>query len=116
MPRVAPILLVVRSAADADPDLVELRDELDVARLVRMEDHARHLADRGDLRPGLSVIEARDAMFALSSPELYDLLVLRQALVPGQLRDVRRPLDGGRAPALSHRPSGCALGHWSIGA
>ncbi len=78
MPLVAPILLVVRSAAEADPDLVELREELDAARLARMEDHARHLADRGDLIAGLSVVEAHDAMFALSSPELYDLLVLRQ--------------------------------------
>jgi AcrR family transcriptional regulator len=78
MPRVAPILLVVRSAADADPELVGLRDELDEARLRRMAEHAGHLADRGDLRPGLSAVEARDAMFALSSPELYDLLVVRQ--------------------------------------
>jgi AcrR family transcriptional regulator len=78
MPRVAPILLVVRSAAESDPALVALREELDDARLDRMEEHARHLAARGDLRAGLSVVEARDAMFALSSPELYDVLVLRR--------------------------------------
>jgi AcrR family transcriptional regulator len=82
MPRVAPILLVVRSAAEADPTLLDLRQELNDARLSRMAEHARHLADRGDLRPGLSVREARDAMFALSSPELYDLLVLRQGWSP----------------------------------
>ncbi len=44
----------------------------------RMEENARHLDERGALRPDLSVHEARDAMFALSSPELYDLLVLRR--------------------------------------
>ena len=101
MPRVAPILLVVRSAADADPALVELRDELDDARLGRMADHARHLADRGDLRAELSVGEARDAMFALSSPELYDLLVAPPGLVDGELRDVHQPLHGRRAPGLT---------------
>ncbi|MGZ4784909.1 MAG: TetR/AcrR family transcriptional regulator, partial [Acidimicrobiales bacterium] len=78
MPRVAPILLVVRSAAEVDPALVELRDELDRDRTTRMLDHARHLADRHLLRPGLRTKEAAEVMFALSSPELYELLVLRQ--------------------------------------
>src|SRR4051812_4638679 len=54
MPRVAPILLVVRSAADADLELVSLRDELDDARLRRMGEHAQHLAERGALRPDVS--------------------------------------------------------------
>ncbi len=78
MPRVAPVLLAVRSAAEADPGLVELRDELDDDRRARMLDHARHLADRELLRPGLPTEEAAEVMFALSSPELYELLVLRQ--------------------------------------
>ena len=78
MPLVAPILLVVRSAAEVDPDLAPLRDELDADRLERMAGHARRLFDRGQLRSDLSVEEARDVMFTYSSPELYDLLVLRQ--------------------------------------
>ena len=99
MPRVAPILLVVRSAAEADPALLELRQELDEARLGRMAEHAQHLADRGDLRPGLSVGEARDAMFALSSPELYDLLVLRQGWSPASYGTfVRRSLVAALLP------------------
>ena len=52
MPRVAPILLVVRSAAEADPILLDLREELDDARLRPDGRACRHLADRGDLRPG----------------------------------------------------------------
>jgi hypothetical protein len=35
-------------------------------------------AIRRHLRPGLSVGEARDVLFTLSSPELYELLVIRQ--------------------------------------
>jgi AcrR family transcriptional regulator len=78
MPRVAPILLVVRSAAEVDPELAPLRDELDADRLARMHDNARHLARHGHLRSTLSVTEARDVMFAYSAPELYELLVIRQ--------------------------------------
>jgi AcrR family transcriptional regulator len=77
-PRVAPILLVVRDAAAVDPDLVSLRDELDAARLQRMGDNARRLAERGHLRAGVTETEARDVMFAATAPELYELLVLRQ--------------------------------------
>ena len=78
LPRVAPILLVLRSAAGADPALADLRDQLDADRLERMTDNARHLLDRGALRDDLTLEEARDVLFTYSSPELYDLLVLRQ--------------------------------------
>jgi hypothetical protein len=43
-----------------------------------MEHNARHLYDRGDLREGLTLGQARDVMWAYSSPELYELLVLRR--------------------------------------
>ena len=78
LPRVAPILLVLSSAAQADPSLVELREELDADRLQRMTVNARHLYERGDLRPEVTLEEARDVLFVYSSPELYELLVLRQ--------------------------------------
>ncbi len=77
-PLVAPILLLVRSAASIDPDMAVLRDEVDRARLTRMERNARGLFERGTLREGVSVEHARDVLWAYSSPELYELLVLRQ--------------------------------------
>jgi hypothetical protein len=43
-----------------------------------MELNARHLHDRGDLRAGITLQEARDVLWVYSSPELYELLVLRQ--------------------------------------
>jgi AcrR family transcriptional regulator len=77
-PRVAPILLLIRTAAATDPEMAALREEVVQAHLARMEDNARHLYHRGDLREGVSLAEARDVMWVYSSPELYEQLVLRQ--------------------------------------
>ena len=77
-PRVAPILLLIRSAAGSDPDMAALHDEVVNGRLSRMELNARHLYERGDLRQGITLAEARDVLWAYSSPELYELLVLYQ--------------------------------------
>jgi AcrR family transcriptional regulator len=77
-PRVAPILLLIRTAAATDPEIAALREEVVGAHLARMEANARHLYDRGDLREGLSLAHARDVMWLYSSPEVYELLVLRQ--------------------------------------
>ncbi len=78
MPRVAPILLLVRSAAASAPDLAALWEELEDQRLERMTENARHLLDRGHLREGCTLEEARDVLWAYTSPELYERLVLRQ--------------------------------------
>ena len=77
-PRVAPILSLVREAAVLDPTIQELADELDSDRLRRMRANARFLADAGHLRPGVSLPQATDVLFAVSSPEMYDLLVVRR--------------------------------------
>lgn len=76
-PRVAPILLLVREAAVVDPSMRELFDELDDDRRRRMRVNARALARAGHLRSGVSLAMATDVMFAVSSPEMYDLLVDR---------------------------------------
>jgi AcrR family transcriptional regulator len=75
-PRVAPILLLVRAAATADPEMARLRSELGAQRLERMTDNARNLADTGGLRYGVTVERAAEIMWTYSSPELYELLVL----------------------------------------
>jgi AcrR family transcriptional regulator len=77
-PRVAPILLLIRTAAAADHEMAALLGEVEQARLDRMERNARHLHDRGDLREDVTVNEARDVLWTYSSPELYELLVLRR--------------------------------------
>lgn len=99
-PRVAPILLLVRAAASHDQELFELAGELDQTRRRRMTDNAGRLAAAGQLRPGLTVEHAADVLWAYSSPELYDLLVLRSSWeLPRYARFVE---DGLRAHLLPH--------------
>ncbi len=77
-PRVSPILLLLREAADGDPAAAEVLDELEANRLSRMAKNARDLCDAGHLRVGLSAAQARDLLWLYSSPEFYDLLVRRR--------------------------------------
>jgi AcrR family transcriptional regulator len=75
-PRVAPVLLLVRAAAAVDTTLAPLHDEMERDRLKRMTANARRLHERGHLPPDLSLDRARDVLFAYSSPELYEVLVV----------------------------------------
>lgn len=79
-PRTTPIFLLVRAAAATDPELEALLAEIDADRLHRMTDNARRLRAAGHLRRGVSVARAADILWTYSSPELYDLLVLRRRM------------------------------------
>lgn len=74
-PRVAPLMLLVRSAAEHDPELAEVWKQMTGERLASMARHARRLFADGHLRVGVSAEEARDVLWAYSSADLYDLLV-----------------------------------------
>jgi AcrR family transcriptional regulator len=76
-PRVAPILLLIRAGAGTDPKLARLLADADGQRRERMSHNARTLAQRGGLRAGVGLEQATDVLWAFSSPELYELLVLR---------------------------------------
>jgi AcrR family transcriptional regulator len=75
-PRVAPILLLIRDAAAADPEMASLQAEMDDQRLDRMTHNARSLAKSGHLRHGVTVAHAAEVLWTYSSPQLYELLVL----------------------------------------
>jgi len=77
-PRVAPVLLLVRDAAASDPELAKLQQEMDAARLTRMAHNARTLRDAGHLRKGVTLEAATDVLWTYSSPELYELLIIRR--------------------------------------
>jgi AcrR family transcriptional regulator len=77
-PRASPLLLLLRTAAYHDEDAAALHEELDRARLTRMAENARHLFDAGHLRDDVAVRDARDVLWLCSSPELYELMVLRR--------------------------------------
>jgi AcrR family transcriptional regulator len=84
MPRIAPVLLLVRAAAATDPDGQTLLEELDADRLRRMTQNARRLRDGGHLRRGITLARAADVLWTYSSPELYELLVLRRGWTLGR--------------------------------
>jgi AcrR family transcriptional regulator len=84
MPRVAPVLLLIRDAATSDPEVRDLLTELDADRLRRMTDNAGRLAAAGHLRPDLTVADAAEVLWTYTAPELYELLVLRRRWSPGR--------------------------------
>lgn len=86
-PGVAPITLLVRSAAATDADMAALLDDISEQRLERMAHNARRLAVRGGLRPGLADNRVRDVLFAYTAPELYELLVLQRGWSPTEFGD-----------------------------
>jgi AcrR family transcriptional regulator len=75
-PRGSPLMLLLGTAGDTDPELATLRQELDDLRLTRMKANARRLHRRGLLRPGISVDEAAEICWLYSSPEVYGRLVM----------------------------------------
>jgi len=77
-PRTAPILALARDAAASDPEVADILDQISGARLERMTINARGLSDAGHLRPGITPAEAADILWTYSSPELYELLVIRR--------------------------------------
>lgn len=81
-PRIAPLLLLLATAAETDSAAAQLRTELDTARLARMTQVARTLAGKTPLRGGRTVEAAADIMWTYSSPELYRLLVLSRGWPP----------------------------------
>ena len=46
--------------------------------MIRMRDNARALMATADVRPGHSLAEVTDVLFAVSSAEMYELLVIRR--------------------------------------
>ena len=77
-PRIVPLLLLLRDAAEGDPTAAALYAELDAGRHDRMRQNARYLVDGGHSRPGIRLSEATDVLWTYSSPELFDLLVRRR--------------------------------------
>jgi AcrR family transcriptional regulator len=75
---VTPIRLLLRSAAATDADMARLLEDRDRERLERMRHHARFLDERGHLRADVTVDEATDVLWACSSAEFYELLVMQR--------------------------------------
>lgn len=77
-PDVSPIRLLMRSAAEVDPDLAKVLEKSDKERLQRMRHNGRFLARRGYLRVGVTAAEAADVLWMCTSAEFFELLVQRR--------------------------------------
>lgn len=75
---VTPIRLLMRSAAETDPEIAALLAASDEERLHRMRHHADFLATRGYLRDDVKVDHATDILWTCSSMEFYELLVMKR--------------------------------------
>jgi len=77
-PRISPLLLLVRDAAGSDPEMARFRLEMEEQRLERMTHNARNLVANGHLAEALPIESAAEVMWTYTSPELFELLVLRR--------------------------------------
>jgi hypothetical protein len=68
----------MREAAPADPEIASELAQLGQDRLESMAEFAALLDGAGALRKGVSRREARDVLWSLNSPELYELLVIQR--------------------------------------
>ncbi len=74
--RTGPIELVIRDAAASDPGAAEVREQMKAELLRGMTMFATTLVEGGGTRPGLSVADVADILFAYVSVELYEVLVV----------------------------------------
>jgi AcrR family transcriptional regulator len=98
--RLGPLLAVLLGARGADADLDAFARTTANERLAGTAGLVGHLAEVGALRPGLDPERARDLLWALISPELYQLLVVERGWSP---EDYERWLSSAIADALLDR-------------
>ena len=77
MQRVAPLFEAMRTGADADPVIAALRRDLLARRLGGMRAFAGAVMRNGPLRNGMLLEAAAETVWALSSPDLHQLLTLQ---------------------------------------
>ncbi len=75
VPRAAPIQLLARQVAAADPRISALLRQMREERLAGFAGFAAHLAEGHHLDEAVTIEQARDVLWTYNSPELFDLLV-----------------------------------------
>jgi AcrR family transcriptional regulator len=77
MQRVAPLFEAMRTGAEADPVIAALRRDLLARRLDGMRAFVGAVMRNGPLRNGMSLDAAAESVWALSSPDLHQLLTVQ---------------------------------------
>jgi TetR/AcrR family transcriptional regulator of autoinduction and epiphytic fitness len=75
MGRVAPLFEVMRAAAKTEPDIAELHQKILNERMTGMKVFVTALSSNGPLQDGLTLDDAAETVWALTSAEVYTLLV-----------------------------------------
>jgi AcrR family transcriptional regulator len=106
-PQVAPLATLLRDAAGSTPRAQSVLDEVEHTRLQRMRENARALIATGDVRPGLSRRDVTDTLFAVSAPEMFELLVNRRGWSSHRFARFQRETIAGAllTPRTAHRES-----------
>ena len=82
--RLAPLFMALRDASSTEPEARRTWQEISDRRAANMRKLVRDLRDAGGLRPGLSIAEAADVVWATNSPELYVLLTVERGWTPAR--------------------------------
>jgi hypothetical protein len=80
--RITPMTKIVRDAVGADPEMAAQWETNQRQRFTAHRVLAQQLAAKQALRAGLSVDDAADTIFALVSPEVYQLLTVERGWSP----------------------------------
>lgn len=78
----APLFLALRDASASEFEAKQVWGEISERRAANMGKLARELKAAGGLRPGLSLDEAADVIWATNSSELYVLLTVERRSPP----------------------------------
>jgi len=76
MERVGPVLGIMRTAAESEPDIAELQSRVLGERMQGMTQFVRWLAGNGPLRGGMSIEDAAELTWTLTSAEVHHLLTV----------------------------------------
>lgn len=76
--RMAPLFLALRDASSTEPEAKKVWQEISDRRAVNMRKLVSELRDAGGLRPGLSIDQAADIVWAMNSSEFFVLLVVER--------------------------------------
>ena len=105
MERAGPLVSVLLGVRDADPDLAAFVATIDAERLIGATGFVRTMASRAPLR--MDPEQARDIVWALVSPDLYDLMITRRGWSLDAYQDW---LAGSLASIVESGPAGSSSG------
>jgi AcrR family transcriptional regulator len=82
--RLAPLLMALRDAASTEPEAEQVWHQISQRRAANMRRLILDVRTAGGLRPGLTVDEAADTVWALNSSEIYLLLTGERGWPPAR--------------------------------